>query len=114
MRLLAEANPSLPSKDLIGLVGNTIDPEQISNIGQYYLKLDSKLPDNLKKLCQISWKEGFDFHQSHFQKDKLFRKWVLTPDYLDIDTCYTHPELLELKIKQALTGRNKFQVHQIL
>ncbi|HIO38215.1 MAG TPA: hypothetical protein EYN27_04625 [Rhodospirillales bacterium] len=114
MRLLPESNTSLPSKDLIGLVGNTIDPEQISNIGQYYLKLDSKLPDDLKKLCQISGKEGFDFHQSHFQRDELFRKWVLTPNYSDIDTCYTHPELLELKIKQALTGRNKFQVHQIL
>ena len=96
MRLLAEANPSLPSKDLIDLVGNTIDPEQISNIGQYYLKLDSKLPNELKKLFRTSGKEGFDFHQSHFQRDKLFRKWVLTPDYLDIDNCYTHPELLEL------------------
>ena len=96
MRLLAEANPSLPSKDLIGLVGNTIDPEQISNIGQYYLKLDSKLPDELKKLFQTSGKEGFDFHQSRYQRDELFRKWVLTPDYLDIDTCYTHPELLAL------------------
>ncbi|MDC0190195.1 glycosyltransferase [Rhodospirillales bacterium] len=94
MRLLAEANPSLPSKELIGLVGNTIDPEQISNIGQYYLKLDSKLPDELKKLFQTSGKEGFDFHQSRFQRDDLFRKWVLTPDYLNIDTCYTHPELL--------------------
>ena len=96
MRRLAEANPSLPSKELIGLVGNTIDPEQISNIGQYYVKFDSKLRDEFKKLFQINGKEGFDFHQSHFQRDELFRKWVLTPDYLDIDTCYTHPELLAL------------------
>ena len=99
MRLLAEANPSLPSKDLIDLVGNTIDPEQISNIGQYYLKLDSKLPDELKKLFRTSRKEGFDSHQSRFQRDELFRKRVLTPNYLDIDTCYTHPELLALYIK---------------
>ena len=97
MRLLAEANPSYPSKDLIDLVENSIGPEQISNIGQNYLKLDSKLPVELQNLFQTSGKEGFDFHQSRFLNDELFRNWVLSPTYLDIDACYSHPELLAIQ-----------------
>ena len=36
---------------------------------------------------------GFRVLQEYFKKDALFRDWVLQPNYLDLDACYTHPDL---------------------
>jgi len=93
MRRLAAAHPELPPVDLIPLVAETINPQEISNIGRGYLKSDSKIPDDLQILFNTSGAEGFHLHQQHFKSDALFREWVLQPNYLDLDACYTHPDL---------------------
>ena len=93
MRRLAAAHPERAPADIIELVGETISPAEIANIGRGYLKPNSKLPDELEQLFQNSGAAGFDLHQSHFKQDALFRDWVLQPNYLDLDACYSHPDL---------------------
>lgn len=97
MRRLAAAHPDRSPEDLIDLVAETISPTEISNIGHGYLgylKSGDSLPEDIKYLFETCGAEGFNLHQSHFKKDTLFRDWVLQPNYLDIDACYSHPDLL--------------------
>ena len=93
MRRLANAHPTLDSQNLVNLVVDTISPTEIRNIGRGYLRNNNKLPDDLAQLFKTSGADGFKVHQTHFKKDAQFREWVLQPNYLDLDACYTHPKL---------------------
>ena len=93
MRRLADSYPTADSCDLVNLVSDTISNTEISNIGRGYLRNNNKLPDNLAELFKTSGAEGFNFHQTHFKNDAQFREWVLQPNYLDLDACYTHSDL---------------------
>ncbi len=39
--------------------------------------------------------DGFSKHLAEFENDSAFRDWVLRENYLDLDSCYTHPALAE-------------------
>ena len=93
MRTLANAHPTADSFDLVNLAVEVLSNTEIRNIGQGYLRNNSKLPDELNELFKTSGAEGFNFHQMHFKKDAQFREWVLQPNYLDLDACYTHTDL---------------------
>ncbi|MBT5430684.1 MAG: glycosyltransferase family 2 protein [Rhodospirillaceae bacterium] len=93
MRRLAAAYSTLTTIDLIDLVADTISSTEITNIGRGYLNADSNLPDELEHLFRTCGSKGFRLHQEYFKKDALFRDWVLQPNYLDLDACYTHPDL---------------------
>ena len=93
MRRLADAHPTVNSFDLVNLVSDTISNTEVRNIGRGYLRNNSKLPDDLVQLFKTSGADGFNFHQMHFKKDAQFREWVLQPNYLDLDACYTHKDL---------------------
>jgi glucosyl-dolichyl phosphate glucuronosyltransferase len=93
MRSLANAHPTTDSCDLINLVKDTMSSTQISNIGRGYRRNNNKLPSDLAQLFKTSGAEGFNFHQMHFKNDAQFREWVLQPNYLDLDACYTHADL---------------------
>tara|TARA_B100000315_G_scaffold260274_1_gene320503 strand:- start:9322 stop:10371 length:1050 start_codon:yes stop_codon:yes gene_type:complete len=97
MRRLAAAHPDFLPEELIALVDETINPDEIANIGRGYLKSDSKIPSELQQLFNTCGAEGFNLHQEHFKNDGQFREWVLRPNYLDIDACYTHPDLVPAK-----------------
>ena len=96
MRRLATANSTLTGTNLIDLAEDTISSTEISNIGRGYLNAESKLSDELDLLFRTCGSEGFRLHQKYFKKDALFRDWVLQPNYLDLDACYTHPDLLAI------------------
>ncbi len=66
---------------------------QIERIGQGYLPRGAQLPGELAAVFETAGAEGFAAHQQAFERDPLFRQWVLRPHYLDLDTCYTHPDL---------------------
>jgi hypothetical protein len=52
--------------------------------------------NNIFERCQEKYKEGFDFHQSYFQRNSVVHDWVLRPDYLD----YKLPKTNELIINK--------------
>lgn len=95
MRKLAKAYPKYTSDELINLVPSIVSPLEVSSIGRGYLRADKKLPNKINKIFKTSGANGFNLHQGCFKNDKLFREWVLEPNYLDIDACYRHPDLLK-------------------
>jgi hypothetical protein len=52
------------------------------------------LPEELRAIFETAGPAGFRLHQAAFAEDAAFRDWVLRADYLDLDACYTHPELV--------------------
>ena len=65
----------------------------LTDEGQGYLPAGSKLPGEISEVMETAGAAGFDAHRDVFEADAAFRQWVLRPDYLDIDGCYTHPDL---------------------
>ena len=66
----------------------------LDRIGHGYLTSLDDLPGDLRTVMETAGRQGFEAHQQHFRTDAAFREWVLRPDYLDIDRCYVHPDLL--------------------
>ncbi len=95
MRQLAKKHPNYSPDDLINHVSDVIKPMEIANIGKLYLTDKANLPDEIQYLFNTSGKVGFLHHQNYFISDSLFRDWVLQPNYLDINACYKHPDLLK-------------------
>lgn len=54
--------------------------------------------NNILEKCQEKYKEGFDFHQTFFQKNAVVSNWVLRPDYFD----YNLPD-----VNEQITNQNK-------
>ena len=75
------------------LVEQSVTDEMLSNIGKYYLNSYRNLPNSLKHIFESAGPNGFKTHQHHFNLDNNFRKWVLRNSYLDLDICYSHPDL---------------------
>ncbi len=93
LRGLAAANPDTDRRSLTALTYKTISDNELDSIGHGYLKTMSGLPDDLRRVFETAGREGFEDHQRYFTEDPAFRDWVLRPNYLDIDACYSHPEL---------------------
>jgi glycosyltransferase involved in cell wall biosynthesis len=54
-------------------------------------------PEELIQTVHDGLLTGVSQHLKSFIEDKNFREWVLRDNYLDIDKCYVHPELIEKK-----------------
>jgi glucosyl-dolichyl phosphate glucuronosyltransferase len=93
MRHLAAKHPGVPSADLVQYVNGEMPPERIAAIGRGYLRQGFELPQEIRRAFETAGPLGFQAHQQAFASDAAFRDWVLRPDYLDLDACYTHPEL---------------------
>jgi len=95
MRRLAAGHRQAASGDLADLVPEAIDAYKVDldRIGHGYLTSLDDLPADLRSVMETAGRQGFEAHQQHFRKDLAFRDWVLRPNYLDIDRCYTHPDL---------------------
>lgn len=94
MRHLAAKHPDVPAAGLIQYVGDEMPPEQIEAIGRGYLRKNVELPEEIRRAFETAGPQGFHAHQQAFANDAAFRDWVLRPDYLDLDACYTHPDLV--------------------
>lgn len=93
MRELAALNPDVDSVDLADIVSERFDDDRIATIGRGYLRPDTRLSDNLKRIFETAGSDGFRAHHQAFRDDPAFRDWVLRPNYLDIDGAYRHPAL---------------------
>ena len=96
MRRLAAGHSHAPSGSLADLVPEAIAAYNVDldRIGHGYLTSLDDLPGDLRTVMETAGRQGFEAHQQHFRTDAAFREWVLRPDYLDIDRCYVHPDLL--------------------
>ena len=93
MRRLAAQYPLASPVELIDLARQAIPEHRVAEIGRGYLGKKIELPDDIRAAFKTSGPEGFHLHQAAFARDPAFAAWVLRPDYLDIDACYTHPAL---------------------
>ncbi len=66
---------------------------EVTAIARRYLRDPSVVPDTLCRSIEKGLMAGIGDHLRHFSEDPAFRDWVLMEDYLDLDTCYTHPDL---------------------
>jgi len=69
--------------------------EEFRDMALRYFTSPDKTPKDLIQLIQGGLTYGVTQHLKNFVEDKGFRKWVLHDDYLDLEKCYAHPELLE-------------------
>jgi glycosyltransferase involved in cell wall biosynthesis len=75
------------------IVSDQITEDMLDNIGKGYLSSFKNLPDTVKNIFSTAGREGFGAHQNYFKTDSNFRDWVLRTNYLDIEACYSHPDL---------------------
>lgn len=93
MRGLAEHYPDATPLELIERGAEIMPAERIAEIGRGYLTRTPDLPEDIRAAFETSGAQGFHAHQAAFRDDPDFPKWVLRPDYLDLDACYSHPAL---------------------
>jgi len=67
---------------------------EISDIAKRYFRDWDAAPDDLKQAVADGLAKGIRSHLKHFIDDPDFRRWVLRENYLDLDSCYDHPDLI--------------------
>ena len=93
LRRLHARYPDMPTGELIHHMNEVVDEATIKRIGRGYFTKIERLPAGVQEILDRAGREGFTHHQAMFATDPLFRDWVLRPNYLDVDACYTHPDL---------------------
>lgn len=68
--------------------------EEIDDIAIRYFRDGSDGPTGLRDIVGAGLQDGIMAHLTAFKKDAAFRNWVLQDNYLDLDRCYVHPELV--------------------
>ena len=68
--------------------------EETAAIAVRYFRDPAMAPRELVARVENGLKDGMTAQLEGFQTDREFRKWVLMDNYLNIDRCYTHPDLL--------------------
>lgn len=53
-------------------------------------------PSEILALIMEGINEGLSTHLDHFNNDPDFRRWVLHENFLDLESCYQHPDLQPL------------------
>ena len=67
--------------------------DEINEICQRYFRDPGNEPAALRQAVVEGLSSGFTRHLDNFKNDPAFRDWVLRENYLDLDTCYSHPDL---------------------
>jgi len=69
--------------------------EEFRQIALRYFRDPEQAPAELLQIIEEGLIEGIAMHLKKFAEDAAFRDWVLHDNYLDLDKCYVHPELLK-------------------
>lgn len=80
--------------------------EEIAAIAARYFRDPVTAPRELATRVEKGLKDGMTAQLDGFENDAEFRKWVLMDNYLDIDRCYTHPDLLAYQYGGAADWRS--------
>ena len=79
---------------------------EIAAIAARYFRDPGTAPRELAARVEKGLKDGMTAQLDGFENDAEFRKWVLMDNYLDIDRCYTHPDLLAYQYGGAADWRS--------
>tara|TARA_B100000315_G_scaffold258173_1_gene309383 strand:- start:1363 stop:2403 length:1041 start_codon:yes stop_codon:yes gene_type:complete len=69
--------------------------EEFRQMALRYFRDPEQAPGELLQIIEDGLIEGIATHLQSFAEDAAFRDWVLHDNYLDLDKCYVHPELLK-------------------
>ena len=69
--------------------------EEFKAMALRYFPNPGDVPAEMIAVVQDGLMHGVSHHLECFTNDAAFRDWVLQDNYLDLDKCYVHPELLE-------------------
>ncbi len=58
-----------------------------------YFRNPGAAPLDLVHAIEIGLDRGMTLQRDSFVSDPFFRDWVTRENYLDLDLCYTHPDL---------------------
>jgi glycosyltransferase involved in cell wall biosynthesis len=75
--------------------------EELRQMVLRYFRNPEQAPADLIQTVQDGLTEGISRHLIKFIDDSAFRDWVMQDNYLDLDKCYVHPELLEKNSNEA-------------
>jgi glycosyltransferase involved in cell wall biosynthesis len=68
--------------------------EEFFDMAMRYIPNRAETPKELIKTIQDGLEQGVTQHLKSFIEDENFRRWVLQDNYLNLDECYVHPELV--------------------
>ncbi len=69
--------------------------EEFRHMALRYFRNPEQAPEKLLQIIEEGLIEGIATHLQSFAEDAAFREWVLHDNYLNLDKCYVHPELLK-------------------
>jgi glycosyltransferase involved in cell wall biosynthesis len=69
--------------------------DEFKDLALRYFPDSDRTPDELIEVVQNGLTAGISSHLKSFTDDADFREWVLHDNYLDLNQCYIHSELLK-------------------
>lgn len=70
------------------------EEDEIRGMAARYFRRGENAPEDLLRTVMAGLKQGLLDHVGAFKTDPAFRDWVLWDDYLDLERCYVHPDLV--------------------
>jgi hypothetical protein len=67
--------------------------DEIKAIARRYFRDAKAAPGDLVQAVEMGLDHGMTLQREAFRTDSAFRDWVLRDNFLDLDACYTHPDL---------------------
>ena len=80
--------------------------EEFFDMALRYFPNPNETPKELIQTLQNGIEYGVTHHLKSFIEDKNFRKWVLRDNYINLDECYTHPELTDELVTNPIDWRS--------
>ena len=74
--------------------------EEFYDMTMRYFNAPREASKELIETIRDGLEQGVTQHLNCFIEDANFREWVLRDNYLDLEKCYVHPELLDKPISK--------------
>tara|TARA_B100001094_G_scaffold228926_1_gene223541 strand:- start:212 stop:1255 length:1044 start_codon:yes stop_codon:yes gene_type:complete len=74
--------------------------EEFYDMAMRYFNAPREASKELIEIIRDGLEQGVTQHLNCFIEDANFREWVLRDNYLDLEKCYVHPELLDKPISK--------------
>lgn len=68
--------------------------DEIRAMSRRYFANPDAAPPDVREAVESGLASGLAQQHDGFANDPAFREWVLQPDFLDLDRCYRHPDLV--------------------
>ena len=69
--------------------------DDVRGIARRYFRNPEAAPHDLACAVEAGLDRGMTVQRDAFLTDPLFRDWVMRENYLDLDLCYSHPDLAD-------------------